>query len=180
MTPRWHLLTPFSRLVTVIKWARWRKHLFTAPFQLVGGLRDSVIPECLDRLRRRVCGDEDVLVRRLDEALSSRIIEPLENTIPEAFDVEQADTLGVNAKLVPSRSLEDLLHGTEPAAQTNEAASWCAGNDLLGHELLAGVHVLHSGGAAVDAFLGDRPTLLHLICAVTLILDQGFGDDSVD
>lgn len=57
-------------------------------------------------------------------------------------------TAVVNAQLVPRHDLHQLLERAITSRQSDEARSRTAGQYLLRHHLLAGVHVLHDRGAS--------------------------------
>lgn len=161
----------------------FKKHtrLLRSPFQLESALADLVVHQRQDGVlggRRR---HENVLVGQLNKALLDSLVDPLDDAVPVAVDVEQADAALVDAQLVPGDRLKELLDGAVTAAEGEEAAARPAGKDLFGHELLARVHVLDDGGAAVGA-LGGHVLVVHvdgLVGAVALVLDEGLGDDAV-
>jgi hypothetical protein len=164
-----------ARVVTSLR-------LVTAPRQLVDALRHLVIPKRLDGLLRSGGGDENLLVGLPNKVLIDRLVHPLNDAVPVTVNVQEADAVLVDAQLVPGGGLEDLLHGAVAAAKSDEAAARSAGEDLLGHELLARVHVGYDGGATKGALIGDELVVGGdgLVSAIALILDEGLGDDAVD
>lgn len=171
---------PVARFILYIP--NLTQNLLCSPFQLKSTLGTLVVHQTQDGVLGGVCGDEDVLVGQLDEALLDGLVDPLDDAVPVAVDVEHADAALVDAELVPGDDLEELLDGAVAAAEGDEAAAGPAVEDLLGHELLARVHVLDDGGAAVGG-LGGHVLVVGvdgLVGVVALVLDEGLGDDAVD
>jgi hypothetical protein len=116
--------------------------------------------------------DHYILVAGVDEAGRDGFLDPGDEAVPVAVDVEHDDALAVDAELVPGGDLHELLEGAVAAAEGDEAAAGAAGVDLLGHHVLARVHVLDDGGLAVLVVLDALAALLEL--------DEGLRDDAVD
>ena len=71
---------------------------------------------------------------RFEEAILDRSIEPNQQRIKEPVDIQEADRLGMVAKLGPSENLEQLVGGSE--------AAWQGGKTVgqVGHQGLTLVH----------------------------------------
>lgn len=122
---------------------------------------------------------DDAGIGCADKATGDGIPDPLNQACPVVVDIVDDDGHAVDAQLVPGGDLHELLKGAVAAAQGNKATASAAVHDFASHHLLAGVHVLDDGGAAVDGLVdGVRVGVRGVV--VLLESDEGRGDDAVD
>jgi hypothetical protein len=106
-------------------------------------------------------GDDEVAMSLADEILGDSVVEEREERVVEAFDIEQAVRLLVEAELGPGEDFGKFLERAETAGKGDE------GIGKVGHEGLAFVH----GGDDAEVFealMGD------------FLRDERFGDDADD
>lgn len=123
------------------------------PAQPKPPLCTNILPQPLDHLIGALRLDQYPLVVLPHKAAPHGVPHPIEQPIPITLYVEDHNGHGVDPELVPSCDLHKLFHGAIATREGNEAAAGSTSNDFAGHQLLAGVHILHDGGTAVNEWV---------------------------
>ena len=111
---------------------------------------------------------------RPQESFANAMVEPGEQRVEEAGDVEQADGPGVQAELCPAEHLEELVGGTKTAGQGHKAVG------QIGHERFALVHGgddMKSGQTTVSQF-SIHESLGNDTNGLAAAFEDGVGQDT--
>jgi len=93
-----------------------------------------------------------------NEPFASSMVQPFQQRVEEAFDIEQSDRLLVYAELPPSEDLAQLLGSAKPARQGDK------GVGQRSHQRLSFVHRIYDvkpAQAGVRDFLCDQGVRYH-------------------
>lgn len=120
------------------------------PTQIKPPRRIHILPQTLHHLLRTQRLHQYPRIPRTYEPTPHRILDPLNQARPIPIYIIHHNRHTMYTQLIPRRDLHELLERAVPTAQRDEASARPAGDYFPGHHLLAGVHVCHDGGAAVD------------------------------
>lgn len=153
--------------------------LLFVPGQIEPPRRILIVPQMCHNLVGTQGLDQDARIRRRNESTRHCILHPVNQARPIAIHIEDDDGHAMYAQLIPRRNLHQLLKCAVAATQRNETTTRSTIDDLLGHGLLARVHVFDDGCATV--YRGVNGVARRIVGVIVLFeFDEGCGDDAVD